>query len=160
MVSRSTSEMGAYGHCGSRQTGEAGLRWQEPERRHQVSLTTGEPRRVLLVDDSNAYRRALRMVLESVGNIEVTEAESGERALEILADARPQLVLMDLNLPGLNGIETTAQVMERAPDTVVVGLSIYTDAQTRAAIRAAGAMTLVNKENGISTVLAVLDTYL
>ena len=125
-----------------------------------VSPANSVKRRVLLVDDSGAYRRALRLVIESIGDIEVAEAESGEQAIALIPEARPQLVLMDINLPGMNGIETTARVLEFAPETVVIGLSINTDQHTSEAIRNAGAAMLVNKESGIAMVLAVVERYL
>lgn len=100
------------------------------------------------------------MVIEGLGEIEVAEAESGEEALAVLTAANPQLVFMDINLPGINGIETTARVLEVAPTIVVIGLSIYTDTQTREAIVNAGALTLLNKESDISAVLALVDQYL
>jgi two-component system, NarL family, response regulator DegU len=131
---------------------------------HETQQPTTAPsdplRRVLLVDDSGPYRRALKMVIEGLGEIEVAEAESGEEALEGLLDARPQLVFMDINLPGINGIETTARLLEVSPSSVVIGLSIYTDPQTRDAIIDAGALTLLNKESDISAVLAMVDEYL
>jgi CheY-like chemotaxis protein len=167
------------GLCGSRREQRAGLRWQgrppariasaaaasssgsrEESSRQPTPAANRGQRRVLLVDDSPAYRRALRMVIETLGDIEVLEAQSGEEALEILPEARPQLVLMDINLPGINGIETTARVLEIAPTTVVVGLSIQTDAQTREAILKVGASTLLNKESGIATVLAIVECHL
>jgi CheY-like chemotaxis protein len=170
------------GHCGSSPAERTKLRWQARGAERppdgdslQVSQTPANPvaetrsparsetscrRRVLLVDDSRAYRRALRMVIESLGEIDVAEAESGEEALAVLTAANPQLVFMDINLPGINGIETTARVLEAAPATVVIGLSIYTDAQTREAIVNAGALTLLNKESDISAVLALVEEYL
>lgn len=128
--------------------------------RQPAPAPAGRRRRVLLVDDSRAYRRALKMVIEGLGEIEVAEAESGEEALAVLPTALPQLVFMDVNLPGINGIETTARVLAAAPATVIIGLSIYTDSQTREAIVNAGALTLLNKESDISTVLALVDQYL
>ncbi len=117
-------------------------------------------RRVLLVDDSKAYRRALRLVIESLGNVEVVEAGSGEEALSLLPEVLPQIVFMDINLPGISGIETTSRVLDAAPAVVVIGLSIYTDDQSRDAILKAGALTLLNKEGGISTVLALVEQHI
>ena len=71
---------------------------------------------VLIVDDQAPFRRAARMVMAATpGFAVVGEAESGEEAVELFERLEPGLVLMDINLPGINGIEATRRITDRAP---------------------------------------------
>lgn len=80
--------------------------------------------RVLIVDDQEPFRMAARMVVEATDGFEVVgEAETGESSVTMAAELRPDLVLMDVNLPGINGLDATRQILEGAegtPGTVVV----------------------------------------
>lgn len=82
--------------------------------------------RVLIVDDQEPFRTAMAAVVEETpGFVIVGSAESGEESLVAAAELRPQLVLMDINLPGIDGLEAT-QRLTAAPDgPVVVLLSTY-----------------------------------
>jgi NarL family two-component system response regulator LiaR len=83
---------------------------------------------VLIVDDHPVVRQGLRTFLESLDDIEVLgEAASGEEALAILRDAVPDVVLMDLVMPGIDGIETTRRVTELSPTTKVIVLTSFAD---------------------------------
>lgn len=67
--------------------------------------------RVVLVDDQTLVRTGFRLVLEETGDIEVVgEAADGSQALDVVARSRPDVVLMDVRMPGLNGIETTRRI--------------------------------------------------
>ena len=82
------------------------------------------PVRVLIVDDVESFRRAARAVVHAAEGFEVAgEAASGEESLEAARILRPQLVLMDVNLPGINGIEAARQIRESFPGIVVILLS-------------------------------------
>ena len=79
------------------------------------------PVRVLIVDDQEPFRMAARMVVEVTDGFEVVgEAETGEDSVTMAADLRPDLVLMDVNLPGINGLDATRQILEGSGDAVVV----------------------------------------
>jgi DNA-binding NarL/FixJ family response regulator len=77
--------------------------------------------RVLIVDDQEPFRLAARAVVELTDGFEVAgEAETGEAAIEAARDLRPELVLMDVNLPGIDGIEATRRILSEAADRLVV----------------------------------------
>ena len=83
-------------------------------------------RRVLLVDDEAGLRKVLAMALADAGN-EMYTAESGEKALEIFAKVRPAIVLTDIKMPGMDGIELLRIIKEREPDTEVIMLTGHGD---------------------------------
>lgn len=85
------------------------------------------PVRVLIVDDQEPFRMAARMVVEATEDFEVVgEAETGEASVEMARDLKPDLVLMDVNLPGINGLDATRQILsEQRDSTVVLLLSTY-----------------------------------
>ena len=81
---------------------------------------------VLIVDDQAPFRSVARaLVGRLTGWRVVAEAVSGEEALTAAATVRPGIVLMDINLPGIDGIEATRRILERRPDTTVILLSTY-----------------------------------
>ena len=83
--------------------------------------------RVLIVDDQAPFRMAARMVVDATDGFEVAgEAETGEDSVTMAAELRPDLVLMDVNLPGINGLDATRQILaEGAGAVVVLLLSTY-----------------------------------
>jgi DNA-binding NarL/FixJ family response regulator len=82
--------------------------------------------RVLIVDDQQPFRLAARMVVEATEGFEVVgEAETGEDSVEQAAELHPDLVLMDVNLPGINGLDATRQILSSSNTVVVLLLSTY-----------------------------------
>jgi DNA-binding NarL/FixJ family response regulator len=77
----------------------------------------------MLVDDHASFRASARWLLETEGFEVVAEAASGERALELIADAAPDLVLLDVGLPGIDGFHVAAAIRARFPRARVVLLS-------------------------------------
>jgi DNA-binding NarL/FixJ family response regulator len=113
--------------------------------------------RVLTVDDQAPFRIAARSVIRRVeGFTLVGEAESGEQALEMVAELDPQLVLMDINMPGINGIEATRRIVADRPDVVVFLCSTYALADLPPDAAASGARAYVNKEELTGAVIADL----
>ncbi len=77
--------------------------------------------RVLIVDDQEPFRMAARLVVEATDGFDVVgEAETGEESVAMAGDLGPDLVLMDVNLPGINGLEATRQILTEPPRPVVV----------------------------------------
>ncbi len=84
--------------------------------------------RVLLADDHTLVRQGLRALLESkLGFTVVGEADDGREAVQLVEALHPDVVVMDIGMPSLNGLEATAQITSRGSDTRVVILSMYTD---------------------------------
>ena len=110
---------------------------------------TSTPRqaiRVLLVYDHPNVRAALRSVLESYPNLTlVGEACDGEEAVRLVHDLSPSVVVMDINMPKLNGIAATIKIKTSYPQVVIVGLSVSVTDAHRRAMTAAGATTLISK---------------
>jgi two-component system invasion response regulator UvrY len=103
---------------------------------------------VLIVDDQAPFRDVARTVVTlSPGFEVVAEAASGEEAVAAARERTPQLVLMDINLPGINGIEATRQIMDERPDTLVVLLSTYTRDDLPEDARNCGAAKYIHKED-------------
>ena len=96
--------------------------------------------RVLVVDDHPAFRRGLELMLADVDDVEVVGmAEAGTQAVELVESAAPDVVLMDLRMPGLDGIEATRRISRRDPATSVVVLTMFEDDDSVFAAMRAGA---------------------
>jgi DNA-binding NarL/FixJ family response regulator len=106
--------------------------------------------RVLLVDDHAMVRQGLRSVLDSYPDIVIVgEASNGEEALAAVALHQPVIVVMDINMPKMNGIEATAAIRKRYPEIGVIGLSVQSGGEIQQAIVKAGAAVLLNKEAAV-----------
>lgn len=112
---------------------------------------------ILLVDDQFVVRKGLRMELALEPDLKVIgEAESGEEAVELAKQLQPHVILMDVELPLMNGIAATAKLQTIAPKCAVVVLSLYDDAKTRALAQKAGAVAFVGKQEQSETLLAAI----
>lgn len=101
---------------------------------------------ILIVDDHDGFRETLRAWLATaMPDTVVYEAASGEEALALVLAVSPQVVLMDIGLPGMNGIEATRRLLAERPETVVVMVSVRETAVHRAAAAAAGAVAYLPK---------------
>jgi DNA-binding NarL/FixJ family response regulator len=104
------------------------------------------PIRILLVDDQPSIRRGLRMRLGLEPDIDVVaEADNGTAALEAACEFVPDVVLMDIEMPSMDGITATSRIAECAPACMVVMLSLHDDVDTRERAKAAGAISFVAK---------------
>lgn len=103
--------------------------------------------RVLLVDDHAMVRQGLRSLLETYHDLEVVaEAADGEQAVHYAARLHPDVVLIDINLPRLNGIHATRRIKQDTQNIVVIGLSVHASPQAIDALLAAGAAAILSKE--------------
>lgn len=105
--------------------------------------------RVLIVDDSPVLRTLLHSVLQNAG-MQVREAESGEQALKILASYTPDIITMDVHMPGMDGYEATARILERhaLPVLVLTASANVRDASTAMRALEAGALAVLEKPAG------------
>jgi CheY-like chemotaxis protein len=116
----------------------------------QPSKPVAQKIRVLLVDDHVMLRQSLRTMLETYSDIElVGEAANGEEAVRRVEQRRPEVVVMDINMPGINGIEATKQIKLRYPDTMIIGISVNAARENQEAMVRAGAVQLLTKEAAI-----------
>lgn len=116
------------------------------------------PLRVLLVDDLDGMRSIVRKALTRQPLIPleiVGEAENGHAALSATAWYRPEVVVMDVEMPCLDGVEATRQIKERFPAVRVVGWTMCDEATTEA-MRGAGAAIVVRKEAGLAALVQAL----
>lgn len=116
-----------------------------------------EPIRVLLADDHAIVRQGLAALLASQRGIEVVgEAADGREAVAAAARLRPHVVVMDLGMPGLNGVDATRQIRRESPETAVLVLSMHaSEEHVRPAIRA-GATGYLLKGSGLSDLVAAI----
>jgi len=113
--------------------------------------------RVLLVDDQPIIRRGLRVRFRLEPDLQVVgEASSGTEALTLAQTLTPDVVLMDIEMPELDGIAATAALRQMVPQSAVVILSIYDDVQTRGRAQAAGAVAFVEKRGATDSLLAAI----
>ena len=104
------------------------------------------PIRVLVVDDQPVFREAAQMVVEMATGFEVAaSARSAEEAISMTAALDPDLVLMDINLPGADGFEATKAIRHRHPRTGVIVFSSHTDADNASQAVDAGAIDFIAK---------------
>jgi DNA-binding NarL/FixJ family response regulator len=113
--------------------------------------------RVLVVDDHPAFRRALTSALKMVGGIEVAgEAGGGVAATQKAHDLEPDVVLMDLSMPDLDGIDAMREIHKQKPDLPVVILTAHADPGVEKEARAAGASGFLAKGIGLEDLVIVL----
>jgi PAS domain S-box-containing protein len=106
--------------------------------------------RVLLVDDHTIVRQGLRAMLNAYTDIElIGEAGHGEEAVRLVDQLRPEIVVMDINMPKMNGIEATTAIKRRHPEITILGLSVNTGGDNKEAMLKAGASRLLNKESAV-----------
>ena len=106
------------------------------------------PTRILIVDDHSLVRAGLRRLIQEINGAEIVgEASAGTEALGIIEAARPEIVLMDISMPGINGLEATAQISARFPDVRVVILSMYCSEEDVLQALRAGASGYLHKSS-------------
>jgi DNA-binding NarL/FixJ family response regulator len=118
-----------------------------------------EPIRVLLVEDNQVFREALELLLGLRTDMEVVASVTdGTDAAEVAARVRPDVVLMDYRLPGLDGVQATRAVKAAYPETAVVCLTASANLRERDALTEAGAVACLRKDDGLDAIVAaVLD---
>ena len=110
-------------------------------------MTQEEPVTVVVVDDQSAVREGLVLLLGTLPGITVAgEAADGDAAVELVATVKPQVILMDLNMPGTNGVTATRRITTGHPGTRVVVLTTYADDESIIGALQAGALGYLTKD--------------
>ncbi|OYT25038.1 MAG: hypothetical protein CCU27_01065 [Nitrospira sp. UW-LDO-02] len=126
---------------------EPGSASSRAKQRVAAPVPPSERLRILLVDDHEMVRQGLRSVLDNYEDLEVIgEAGDGESAISIAAALKPDVVVMDVNMPRIDGIEATRRIVSAQPDIVVIGLSVQNEHHVEEAMTRAGAAVFVTKE--------------
>ena len=113
--------------------------------------------KIMLVDDHRLVRAGLKRVLQEVADMEViAEASSGEEALEIARTKVPDIVLMDINMPGIGGLEATRRLMQRLPTLKVIVVSMHLEEPYPSRMLAAGASGYISKDSAADEVVAAI----
>jgi DNA-binding NarL/FixJ family response regulator len=107
--------------------------------------------RVFVVDDTAHVRKMLVQMLELSGFDIVGQAASGTEAVEHIADADPQVVVVDYKMPGLDGIETAREIRAHRPDQAIILYTAYLDDTLQKEAAAAGVSLCVGKIEGLTT---------
>lgn len=120
----------------------------------------GSKVRVLLADDHAIVRQGLKGILDAEPGIAViAEAGDGQDALEQARLHRPDVIIMDVSMPGMNGIDATKAIMAELPDTKIIGLSMYAEADQAEAMQQAGAVGYLSKGGPSEQLIAAIRLY-
>jgi DNA-binding NarL/FixJ family response regulator len=114
---------------------------------------------ILLVDDHKIMRDGIKAILERSGEFQVVgEADNGADAVQVSRQKHPDIVVMDIGMPGLNGIEATTELLRHCPNTRVIILSMYDDEHTVISAIRSGARAFVLKKASDNDLLDALRT--
>jgi len=114
---------------------------------------------LLLADDDEHFRALLRKWFEQQSEYTlIGEAIDGLEAVEMTLKLEPDILLMDISMPRLNGIEATKEIMAKRPDTRVIGLSIHAEKEYRSEMYAAGACAYILKENLVDDLMNTIQS--
>lgn len=116
--------------------------------------------KVLLIDDEAHIRKYLSLVVRALGNPAVFEASDGHEGLARYQAERPDLVLLDVNMPGSDGIETLRAILATDPDANVVMVTSLANRQTIEQAIEAGALGYIRKDTDRQEILGLLTSYL
>jgi DNA-binding NarL/FixJ family response regulator len=113
--------------------------------------------RILLVEDNEVFRDALELLLGMRDDVQiVASVGDGAAAVSAAIEHRPDVVLMDYRMPGLDGIQATIQVVEAVPEAAVVALTASADAAEREALLEAGAVACLTKDQELDEIVAAI----
>jgi DNA-binding NarL/FixJ family response regulator len=120
---------------------------------------TPQPLRIIVVDDHGVVRRGVRALLETQPGWEVVaEGTTGREAVELVKQLHPDVVVMDLSLPELNGLDATRQIVKESPRTEVLVLTMHHSEQLAREVLQAGARGYVLKSDADQSLIAAVDS--
>jgi DNA-binding NarL/FixJ family response regulator len=119
------------------------------------------PKRILIVEDEISVRNAVRTFFEHQSGLEVCgEAANGLEGLEKATELRPDLVLLDLSMPIMNGVEVASLIRSRMPNTPVVVYTMFDDVLGKPLAATLGIAAIVSKSDGLAKLLARIEALL
>jgi PAS domain S-box-containing protein len=142
--------------------------WEAKERQARISVMIApEPEpmpacatkriRIMLVDDHLVVRQGLAGLLRAEPDFEIAgEASDGESAVKLARDIRPDIVIMDIGMPGMDGVQATRIIHQELRETCVIGLSMFEEPEREAAIREAGAVGYIAKSGPSEAVIEAI----
>jgi CheY-like chemotaxis protein len=120
-------------------------------------FSTGRRTRVLLADDHAVMRQGLAALLQEEPDIEIVgQASDGRMAVELARQLRPDVIVMDVTMPRMGGVEATRLVHDEIPAIRIIGLSLHDEADMGNAMRQAGAVTYLNKGGPVEPLIAAI----
>lgn len=118
---------------------------------------SGVPIRIMLVDDHAVVRMGFRLLLEGSPEMKVVaEAESGEEALRTYAEVRPDVLVLDISMPGIGGLEAVSRLLAREPDARVLVLSAHEDTMHPRRALKAGALGYLSKRSAAEELIQAI----
>jgi DNA-binding NarL/FixJ family response regulator len=112
---------------------------------------------VLIVDDNDTVRAAIRSFLERIMRIRVCgEATNGLEAIEQANEKKPGLILMDLSMPSMNGVEAASIIKKQSPGARIIVFTLYSDSIGSSMAKAAGVDVVISKSEGASGLMSAL----
>ncbi len=125
--------------------------------RSTVQAELWQTAKILIVDDHEMVRRGLRKMIENQDDLMViAEASNGEEAVKSARETSPDIIVMDINLPGMDGIEATRKITAEMPDIRVIGLSLHDEKGVADDMRSAGASAYLTKTEAFETLCATI----
>ncbi len=116
-------------------------------------------KKIILADDHTIIREGLKSLIEKTGNMDVIgEAEDGRTTVDLVQQHPPDVVVMDIGMPNLNGIDATRQIIEKAPTVKVIGLSMHSDKRFVASMLKAGASGYLSKDCAFDELTTAIQT--
>ncbi len=115
------------------------------------------PKSALIADDEKHIRSYVRLILNRLGVTEVLEASDGREAIEVFKSAKPELVLLDINMPGLTGLEVIPEIMKIDPDAVVVMLTGHASRHLVEGSAREGAVQYIRKDTPQQEISEILS---
>jgi DNA-binding NarL/FixJ family response regulator len=132
---------------------------QNKANKQTVAFNKSGPIQILLADDHSLMRRALVDLLHGQKDLRVVaQASTGREAVKKATECKPHVVLMDVSMPDMNGIDATAQIRNKLPDTRIIGLSLNNDSYTRGKMFNAGANAYLDKAELFDKLVHIIKT--
>ena len=113
--------------------------------------------RVLLVDDHQLVRTGIKALLDSDKEIQVVAvADSGEQAIDMVGEIRPDVVLMDVSMPGIGGVEASRRILRQNPDVKIIGLSAYNEGPIPQQLLKLGVLGFISKSSSADEMICAI----